>query len=121
MSKRKKILYIDDEEINVQLFEINFSKKYEVFTGYSGYDGLRCLEIHSDIQLVLSDLKMPNMNGLEFIERAKEKYKDKKYFILTGYDITEEIKKAIENKLITTYFRKPFKIQEIEDAIEKVI
>jgi len=121
MSKKEKILYIDDEEMNLKLFVINFSKKYEVITGFSGFDGLNCLELHPDIQVVLSDMKMPYMNGLEFIAKAREKHIDKKYFILTGYDTTEEIKNAIKSKLILKYFSKPFNITEIEAAIDKVI
>jgi two-component system response regulator (stage 0 sporulation protein F) len=118
---KKKILYIDDEEINIQLFKINFQSKYDVITGFSGLDGLSCLETNPDIRVVLSDMKMPKMNGLEFIAKARGKYKDKKYFILTGFDITEEIKMAIETGLILKYFRKPFKVKEIMDAIDEVI
>jgi two-component system response regulator (stage 0 sporulation protein F) len=121
MRMKKKILYIDDEEINIQLFKINFQSKYDVITGFSGSDGLSCLETHPDIMVVLSDMKMPKMNGLEFIAKAREKYIDQKYFILTGFDITEEIKMAIETGLILKYFRKPFKVKEIMDAIEEVI
>jgi two-component system, response regulator, stage 0 sporulation protein F len=116
-----KIHYIDDEEINLQLFEYNFSRKYEVITDNNGNEGLLSLEKHPDIQVVISDMKMPHMNGLEFISKAKEKYNDKRYFILTGFDFTAEIQKAIESKLIVSYFRKPFNIREIEAAIDEVV
>jgi two-component system, response regulator, stage 0 sporulation protein F len=118
---KKTILFIDDEEINLQLFEINFSKKYDVITGSSGHEGLNCLNKFSQIKIVISDLKMPKMNGFEFIKQASKKYQDKSYFILTGYDITEEINHALKTGLIMKYFRKPFNIKEIETAIDTII
>jgi len=121
MDEKIKILYIDDEEINLELFEYNFSDKFEVVTKCCGLDGLECLQKIPDIKVVISDMNMPQMNGLEFIAKAQKIFSDKKYFILTGYDITEEIKLAIESKLILKYFVKPFNIEEIEEAINEVI
>ena len=121
MNAKNKILYVDDEPINVQLFEYNFSKKFEVHTGTSGMEGLDKLEKYPDIKVVISDMRMPNMNGLEFANRANEKFRDKIFFILTGFDITEEIKQAIDNRLIHKYFRKPLNTNMIETAIFEVI
>ena len=121
MSGNKKILYIDDEEINLQLFKHIFSKKYDIITEYCGLDGLNTLKIIPDIKVIICDMKMPNMNGLEFVTKAKHIYNDKIYFILSGYDITDEIKMAIESKLIEDYFRKPFNIVAIETEIDKVM
>ena len=121
MNEKIKILYIDDEEINLELFEYHFSDKYEVVTGCCGLTGLDCLRKYPDIMVVISDMKMPNMSGLEFITKAREKFRDKKYFILTGFDITPEIKQAIDEKLILRYFSKPFNIEEIEQAISEVV
>lgn len=119
MNKKSKVLYVDDEQINTQLFEINFSKKYEVITASSGFEGLRFLDKESDILVIISDLKMPGLNGIEFIKKAKNKFPSKKYFILTGFEITPEIHASLENGLILKYFRKPFNIKEIETEIEK--
>ena len=71
MKGRVKILYVDDEIINLQLFEINFSKNYNVIIADNGFSGLEILENNPDISVVISDMKMPNMNGLEFIKKAK--------------------------------------------------
>lgn len=94
MSEKIKIIYVDDEEVNVMLFQINFSVNYEVYTGYSGYEGLNLLEDHPDTKVIISDMKMPEMNGVEFIKKAKEKYPEKKFYILTGFEITDEIQDA---------------------------
>lgn len=116
-----KILYVDDEQINLKLFEINFSEKYDVLIADNGIKGLEMLEDNPDVLVVISDMKMPKMNGLEFIKKAKEKYLDIKFYILTGFEITDEIQNALNNGLIIKYFRKPFDLNEIESSINEVI
>jgi two-component system, response regulator, stage 0 sporulation protein F len=115
------ILYVDDEIINLELFEANLEKKYNVLLAKSGANGLEILESRNDVQVVISDMKMPNMSGIEFISIAKEKYPSIKYYILTGYDITREIREALNEGLIIKYFRKPFNMNDIDSEIEKVI
>ncbi|MBN2521033.1 MAG: response regulator [Bacteroidales bacterium] len=118
---KTKILYVDDEPINLQLFKINFDKKYEVFVADDGFQGLELLNNELDILVVISDMKMPKMNGVEFIKKAKEQFPDKKFYILTGYEINSEIQDALNSGLILRYFSKPFNIKEIEKTISDAI
>ena len=119
MNDKISMLYVDDEPINLKLFEINFGKKYNVRTTDSGYNGLAQLKSNPGIEIVISDMKMPGMNGIEFIKEAKKDFPEIVYFILTGYGLTEEISKAIDDKLIRKYFGKPFNMKEIELSIEE--
>ena len=64
---------------------------------------------------------MPGMNGIEFISKAKKKFNNIVYFILTGYEITEEIAGALNKSLINKCFKKPFNSKEIESTINKVL
>ncbi len=121
MKQNITLLYVDDEPINLTVFELNFRKKYNVITATSGEKGLLSLENNNDIIIVISDMKMPKMNGIEFIRKAKKSFANISYFILTGFDITDEISKALEEKLIQKYFRKPFNVNEINSTIAKVI
>ena len=121
MNKNVTLLYVDDETINLTLFELNFKKKYKVLTAESGDEGLEKLSADDDIIVVISDMKMPGMNGVEFIKKARENYKNIAYFILTGFDINEEIADALNDNLIHKYFRKPFDMKEIDEAINAVI
>jgi len=121
MTEKKTILYVDDEDTNLLLFKINFQKKFNVITGISGFEGLDYLRNNPSISIVISDMKMPGMNGLEFIRQAKQEFPNVKFYILTGYDITPEIETALDENLILKYFSKPFKIKEIEESIEEVI
>ena len=66
-------------------------------------------------------MKMPGVNGMEFIRKARELHPGMAFFILSGYDITEEIRDAIDKRLINSYFRKPFDITEIESSFRAAL
>lgn len=113
------ILYVDDESLNLLLFKMNFEKKFNVLTCESGNEGLKVLEQNNDIRIVVSDMKMPHMNGLEFIEKARKFAGHLTYYILTGFEISDEIQSALDNGLIRRYFQKPFDVREITQEIEE--
>jgi len=114
-----KVLYVDDERLNLMLFAAHLEKRYKVLTANNGADGLLILKENSDIRVVVSDMKMPHMNGIEFIKKAMEIAPDAVFYILTGFEITQEIQQALDEGLIRKYFRKPFDIKEISVEIEK--
>ena len=115
MNQKPAILYIDDEEPNLLLFRITFEGSREVLVANSPEEGLRKLEENKDrIRAVISDMHMPKMNGVQFIEKAKEKFKNIPYFILSGYAFNDEIDEAIRRKIIQKFFTKPFDRDEIE-------
>lgn len=114
---KPKILYVDDEPLNLMLFRANLSKKYEVFTAESGVAGLQILKNNSDICCVISDMRMPNMSGIEFIKASAKILPNISYFILSGFDISDEIQDALDSMLIKKYFQKPFNLKEIASEL----
>ena len=121
MNSKPKILYVDDEEINLKLLEINLQKYFNVLIYESATAALNELANNQDVQIVISDMKMPIMNGLEFINKARKKYPDIKYMIFTGYEITDEIQKALNNGIIVNYIRKPFNLRQLKSMLEEMI
>lgn len=121
MTDKISVLYVDDEPINLKLFELNFRSKYNILTASDGFEGLEVLKNNPGIKVVISDMRMPRMNGIEFITTAKKSFPHISYYILTGFDITDEINEAIEKKLINKYFRKPFNFKEIDSAISDAV
>ncbi len=121
MSTEPTILYIDDEPLNLELFEILFEDEYNVITAESGAEGLDKLADNDDISIVISDMKMPQMNGLEFIGKARILFPDITYIILTGYDITKEIITAIESNIVEKYICKPFDIEKIRETLNEAM
>lgn len=121
MSKRVTVLYVDDEDINLFLFERNFQSMYHVLTANSGEAGLRKLaENANDIIVVISDMRMPGMDGIDFIRKAKEKFQNIAYYVLTAFTFNEEVDQAIAEGLIDKFFTKPFDIPVIKAEIDRV-
>ncbi len=114
-----KLLYVDDEPINLLLFETMFENKYDVLTAETGQEGIEIINKNLDIKIVISDMGMPNMNGLEFISIAKAQLPEIQFYMLTGYEITPEIRKSLSSGLILKCFKKPFKTDEIESVLRK--
>ncbi len=112
-----KILYVDDEEINLELLQLTFMNDLEVITAKSAKDGLKILESHHDIQVVISDLKMPVMNGLDFIKEIKQKYENKVCMLLTGFMESEIMMEGFNKELIFRYLMKPWKKDALMEAI----
>jgi response regulator RpfG family c-di-GMP phosphodiesterase len=119
MSEKIKILYVDDEEINTQVFKISFSVSFQVLVAYNGQEGLELLQRDPDIKFVISDMKMPQMNGLEFIREIKKKNPKIPCMLLSGYQQTPEIMEALNQEVIIAYMMKPFNKGEIERLIHE--
>lgn len=120
--KPTTILYVDDEKINLFLFQQAFSDKYEVLTAISGEKGLEVLDENAGKNIiVVSDMRMPVMDGVEFIKMARQKYNALAYFILTAFYFDDEVEKALQEKLIDNYFTKPFDVNVIKSAFNKTI
>ncbi|MBK8806922.1 MAG: response regulator [Bacteroidales bacterium] len=114
----KTLLYVDDEEINRELFQLTFESKFNVVTAHSGNDALKIINTTPQINAIVSDMKMPGMNGIEFIKKAKNSLPDVPCFLLSGFDLNDEIKNALNEKVINHFFSKPMRINEIIDKIE---
>ena len=116
-----QILYVDDESFNLLVFKANFRKDFDVITAEDGLSGLHKLDLNPEISVVVSDLHMAKLNGVEFVRKAKLKYPDKKFYILTGFEITSEVKEALNNGLIVKYLSKPYDIERMYEIIMKSI
>jgi two-component system, response regulator, stage 0 sporulation protein F len=122
--KKEKItvLYVDDEPINLYLFERVLSRNnYNVITALSGYIGLEKLKEDNNIPVVISDMRMPGMDGIEFIKEARKLHPGKVYIILTGFDLTPEISRAMDEKIIVKYMQKPFDQFEMDLTIRNAL
>mgnify|MGYP001110528682 CR=1 FL=1 len=117
MSESIKVLYIDDEEVNLFIFKELLNEDYEIHTALSGEEGLRILETEKDIAHVISDYRMSPMSGLQFITKAREKHPNLKYFLLSGYTEDDTIRNALDKGLIDAYWAKPADFELIHRAL----
>jgi signal transduction histidine kinase len=112
------LLIIDDEvEITKSLVR-QFRKKYKVFTTTNAEDGFKILE-KENIQVILSDERMPGMTGVEFFTKIKDKYPDILKLILTGYSDIEAVIRAINDGQVFRYATKPWNPIELDSIIKE--
>jgi response regulator RpfG family c-di-GMP phosphodiesterase len=116
-----KILYIDDEPLNRIVFERSFKKEFEVVAVSVIKEAFRLLNEDPSITHVISDMKMPEMNGIEFITKAKQTFDDKIYMILSAFTRNEEIADALEQGVIVSFFQKPYDREELSIAIKNTV
>lgn len=121
MKPLHKILYVDDEIINLELLQLTYMNEFRVITASSAREGLELLSRNPDIHVVISDLKMPGMNGLEFIKEIKSKNKDKVCMLLTGYMESEIMMEGFNKELIFRYLMKPWDKEELEGCIREAL
>ncbi len=109
---KSRILVVDDEDSIREFLEIMLKKEnYEVTTAE---DGLRAKEIltKKSFDMVISDLQMPNMTGIELLKHVKESYPDIVFMLITAFGTTESAVDAMKMGAYD-YVTKPFKIDEV--------
>ncbi|MBI9069484.1 MAG: response regulator [Salinivirgaceae bacterium] len=116
--KKTPLLYVDDEPINLKLFKLNFDKIFELHVAESGMEALKIIE-ENDISIIISDYKMPEMNGVEFIGEAKKRKDEFICFLLSAYKESELRSFTIESKNIDGYISKPWKRDDVLNLINK--
>lgn len=116
---RLKILYIDDERINLLNFESAFGKEYEILNAESGEDALRIFKQESDVSMVISDQRMPGMSGVELLEKIYRLNPEPVRMILTGYKDIEDILGAINQGRVHRYILKPWEEKEIRPVLKQ--
>ncbi len=109
--KRKHtIIVVDDEkEIIIALRRLFRKDRYQILAATSGQEGLELLKkLEKPVSLIISDQRMPGMNGAQFLERAKKISPDAIRFLLTGYSDMDAIVEAINKGEIHRYLKKPW-------------
>lgn len=101
------ILYIDDEESNLRIFRINFKRYYKVFTTSSIQEAYQILR-DNPISLIITDQKMPEMSGTDFLKSIINEYPDVIRIVLTGFADIQDIIQAINDCHIHQYVTKPY-------------
>jgi signal transduction histidine kinase len=119
-SSLRAILYIDDEEQNLQGFKITFYDDFEIYTAKTVVDALDILE-KNKINVVISDQRMPEMTGLEFLSIVNKKYKDIVCLILTAYADIEAVMKAINQGGVYRFLMKPWNEYELKITLNNAI
>ena len=118
MKEYVKILVVEDEAMMRNLLlKILESEGYRVTLASSASEALEILE-KDKYDLLLSDVKMPGMNGFELLETVKSKWSDIAVIVMTGYGDAYSVKEALL-KGADEYLSKPFKSHEVSLIVER--
>lgn len=112
------VLYLDDEENNLFSFKATFRFKYNVFTALTGAEALDIIR-KNDIQIIITDQRMPEMTGVEFLEKVIEIKPDPMRILLTGYTDMGAVVDAINKGKIFHYLNKPWSEEELTETISR--
>jgi class 3 adenylate cyclase len=116
-AKDFSILYVDDEEQNLVSFRATYRRDYTIFTANSGKQGLKIMA-ENNINLVITDQRMPEMTGIQFLEKVIPQYPDTIRMVLTGFSDIEVIIEAINTGRVFRYINKPWDETELKMTIE---
>ena len=115
--QKKRVLYVDDEMFNLELFILSYEEDFDIIIATSAEKAIEILENH-EIPVVVSDLKMPGMNGLELIEIIKNKWPRTICMLLTAYIESDVLLKALNQEMIFRYLLKPWSRKELKNTID---
>ncbi|MCD6162393.1 MAG: sigma-54-dependent Fis family transcriptional regulator [candidate division Zixibacteria bacterium] len=119
-NEKKRILVVDDDAATLEVLERNLtSQGYVVFTAPAVIEAIRILESTS-IDLVITDLKMPKVSGLDLIKHVRENYKDTEIMMITGYASVEGAVRAVKIGA-EEYLAKPFTDEELFSAVKRTL
>ncbi len=109
------LLFVDDEPSITKALKRLFRKEgYHILVADSGYKGLEVLQASNrPVSLIISDQRMPGMNGAEFLEKAKAIFPDAVRFLLTGYSDMEAVIAAVNKGEIHRYLTKPWNDEDL--------
>lgn len=116
-----KVLFVDDEKNILNTIKRSFIRKpFKIFTANSGKDGLLVLE-KEQIDVVVSDVKMPEMDGIQFLTKVKERHPNINRIILSGYVEKDAVINAILTGVAFTYLTKPWDNEELFLKLQYVL
>jgi two-component system NtrC family sensor kinase len=120
MHEQPKILCVDDE-VNIlrALRRLLLDEDYAILTANSGEEALELLEKEYPVHLILSDYRMPGMNGVDFLKRVCERWPKIIRIVLSGYADTASIVSAINEGQIYKFIPKPWNDDELKVTIAK--
>lgn len=117
MNKKGSILVVDDDSMNLARTRIILSEKYDVILAESGAEALKLLGIQ-EVDLVLLDIDMPEMNGMETFRNMKKAGIKVPVIFLTASGLEEDVINAI-NLGAVNYLKKPFRPQELIKRVSR--
>ena len=110
----KRILFVDDERAVLEAMQRSFRRRFDVVIAGGGVDGLAMLQADPTIAVVVSDMRMPGMDGAEFLATVRKRYPNVPCIMLTG-STPAEYGTCVP---VFQFLAKPISREELQQAIE---
>jgi serine phosphatase RsbU (regulator of sigma subunit)/CheY-like chemotaxis protein len=117
--KKLKLLVVDDETDNLDLLYRTFRREFQVYKAESAMSALQVLEDRGEMAIIISDQRMPEMNGTEFLSKTVDRYPDTIRILLTGYTDVEDLVEAINSGQVFKYITKPWNPEELKSVVQQ--
>jgi CheY-like chemotaxis protein len=118
---RPRLLFVDDEPAVLEALAVNLRRGFDVVTVTSGEAGLEYLQAESDFCVVVSDMRMPRMDGATFLARAREVAPDVVRILLTGQADLDAAIKAVNQGQLFRFLTKPCPRDTLRAAIDSAV
>lgn len=117
--KKAKMLVVDDEPDNLDLLYRTFRRDFHVLKAESGVHALQLLAEEGEVAVIISDQRMPEMKGTEFLSRTVPNFPDTMRIILTGFTDVEDLVEAINSGQVYKYITKPWDPNELKVVVQR--
>ncbi|MBZ8178922.1 response regulator [Oscillatoria salina] len=117
--KKPKMLVVDDEPDNLDLLYRTFRRNFQVFKADSGVNALEILSQEGEVAVIISDQRMPEMKGTEFLSKTVPEFPDTVRIILTGFTDVEDLVEAINSGQVYKYITKPWDPNELKAVVDR--
>ena len=118
-SKKPRMLVVDDESDNLDLLFRTFRRDFKVFKAKSGAEALKILLSEGEVAVIISDQRMPEMKGTEFLSKTVPDFPDTVRIILTGFTDVEDLVEAINAGQVYRYITKPWDPEKLKVIVNK--
>ncbi|BAY19673.1 response regulator receiver domain protein [Nostoc sp. HK-01] len=118
-AKKLKILVVDDEPDNLDLLYRTFRRDFHVLKADSGINALEVLATEGEVAVIISDQRMPEMKGTEFLSKTVPQFPDTVRIILTGFTDIEDLVEAINAGQVYKYITKPWDPGELKAVVQR--
>ena len=118
---RPRILVVDDEEAILETMSFTFEDEYEVYTSRDARRALELLDEKAPITVVLTDQRMPNMSGVEFLTEVCRRHPATVRIILTGFADMNAIIEAINDGHVYAYISKPWEPDHLKQVMKQAV
>lgn len=116
--RKPKMLVVDDEPDNLDLLYRTFRRDFNVLRAESGASALSVLATEGEVAVIISDQRMPEMKGTEFLSKTVPSFPDTMRIILTGFTDVEDLVEAINSGQVCRYITKPWNPNELKAVVQ---